>query len=462
MTRKHGLRGLFWRIFALSWLAMTLVGVGFSLYVAASYPTERMERRAQRFMSTLGIQGAELLKVKAERGEQALAEEMQALAGDLGVQLWLVSDKRVVHGTAPADDTVLSFAERATPTGFREQLSELERIAVDVRPPSEGPRWTLVVVNPRPSPLTRALEREAQRLVLIVIVAGVFSLLLARYITRPVKRLGDAAKRIAEGDLAVRVMPELGRSSAELVELATDFDRMAERLERLIESQRRLLRDVSHELRSPLARLGVALELARQRSGDAAQSALDRIERDALRLGELISEILQLSRLDAGVLGEPGRTNETLERLDFSGLVLDVVSDVDFEAQGHGKRVVAEVPQGLEVSGHAELLRRAVENVLRNAVRFSPEGGAVEVALKTAPEGLSLTVRDHGPGVPESELVDIFRPFHRVEAARDRDTGGAGIGLAIVERSVKLHGGQVRAENADGGGLRVSFVLPRA
>ncbi|HRE91113.1 MAG TPA: hypothetical protein PK095_18470, partial [Myxococcota bacterium] len=159
MTRRHGLRGLFWRIFALSWLAMTLVGVGFSLYVAASYPTERMERRAQRFMSSLGLQGAELLKVRAERGEQALAEEMQALAGDLGVELWLVSDKRVVHGTAPADEAVLTFAERATPTGFREQLSELERIAVDVRGHGEGPRWTLVVANPRPSPLTRALER---------------------------------------------------------------------------------------------------------------------------------------------------------------------------------------------------------------------------------------------------------------------------------------------------------------
>lgn len=454
---RYGLRGLFWRIFALSWLSMTLVGVGFSLYVAASYPTERMEKRAQRFMSSLGLQGAELLRVKADRGDSALADEMQALASDLDMRLWLVSRGEVVYGTSPEEAGVLTFAEGATATGTREQLADLERIAIQVRGGDEGAGWVLVVENPRPSPLSRALEREAQRLVLIVVVAGVFSFLLARYITRPVRRLREATGKIAEGDLSVRVMPELGRSSAELVELATDFDRMAERIESLIESQRRLLRDVSHELRSPLARLGVALELARQRSGEAAQSALDRIERDALRLGELISEILQLSRLDAGVLGEPG---EVLERLDFSGLVQDVVSDVDFEAQGHGRSVDAQVPGGLEVKGHTELLRRAVENVLRNAVRFSPEGSAVEVQLSRGPKGIVLAVRDFGSGVPDNELANIFRPFHRVETARDRDTGGAGIGLAIVERSIKLHGGSVRAENVAGGGLRVVFELP--
>jgi signal transduction histidine kinase len=454
---RHGMRGLFWRIFALSWLAMTLVGVGFSLYVALSYPTERMERRAQRFMSTLGLQGTELLRIKAERGDEALTEEMQANASDLDVRIWLVSEGRVFHGTEPAEAAVLAIAERATAAGVREQLSDRERIAVQIRPQREGSRWVLVVENPRPSPLMRALERETQRLVLIVLVAGVFSWLLARYITRPMQRLREATGRIADGDLSVRVMPELGRSSAELVELATDFDLMAERLEHLIKSQQRLLRDVSHELRSPLARLGVALELARQRSGEAAQSALDRIERDALRLGELISEILQLSRLDARVVEEGAAMHG---RLDLSGLVQEVVSDVDFEAQGQGKRVEAQLPAGVEVRGDTELLRRAVENVLRNAVRFSPEGGVVEVRLARESGGLVLAVRDRGPGVPEGELVDIFRPFHRVGSARDRDSGGAGIGLAIVERSVKLHGGRVYAENAEGGGLRVVFLLP--
>ncbi len=467
VRKTHGMRGLFWRIFVLSWTAMIVVGVGFSLYVAASYPTERMERRTQRFVNSLGLQGEELLRTRQTKGPAAMDAEIAALAYDLEVRMWMFEGGKVAHGSEAATPSVLELVKKATPTGFREHKGDVESIAVELKGQVEGERWVLAFENPRPSPFTRALEREAQRLVLIVVVAGVFSLLLARYIARPVRRLREATARIAEGDLSVRVMPELGRSSAELVELATDFDRMAERLENLIESQRRLLRDVSHELRSPLARLGVALELARQRSGEAAQSALDRIERDALRLGELISEILQLTRLDAGVLGEPGEAKEVV---DFTGLVTEIVSDVDFEAKGTGRGVSAALEPALTVSGHAELLRRAIENILRNAVRFSPDGGLVDVKLSTRPthesggkgRGLRLEVRDHGQGVPPESLADIFRPFFRVETARDRDTGGAGIGLAIVERSIRLHGGTVKAENAEGGGLRLVVELPLA
>jgi two-component system sensor histidine kinase CpxA len=201
------------------------------------------------------------------------------------------------------------------------------------------------------------------------------------------------------------------------------------------------------------------LELARTRVGEEAQPVLDRIERDSLRLGELISEILQLTRLDAG---EPGTEVEPVTLDEVADLVLGVAADVDFEAKGMGRAVATEIT-GMgagSMSARPELLRRAVENVLRNAVRFTAEGTNVECSLSRNGTEVEIAVRDHGPGVPEEALSDIFRPFFRVESARDRNTGGAGIGLAIVERAVRLHRGTVVAENAEGGGLRIRMRLP--
>ncbi|MBL8785551.1 MAG: HAMP domain-containing protein [Deltaproteobacteria bacterium] len=457
------MKRLFWRIFVLSWTAMILVGAGFSLFVAASYPTERMERRLQRFVSALGLQGEEILRVRSREGEDAAHALVEALASDLENDLWLVESGAVRLGstTPPAGDLVQRLATQATAKGYREQAGAVEQVAVSLRTPEGAPSpWVLVAVNPRPAPLWRTLEREAQRLVLIVVVAGLLSLLLARYLSRPLSRLREASDRIARGDLKVRVTPALAGGSAEVMAVARDFDLMAERIEDLLESQRRLLRDVSHELRSPLARLGVALELARKRAGPEAEGALDRIERDSLRLGELISEILDLSRLETGTnAGE-------VEVVDLGALIAEVVDDVDFEAKGRGRSVTLTLDpaESLVTEARPELIRRAIENVLRNAARFAPDGTAVECTVRVLDDGghryAEVTSRDRGPGVPEAELAEIFRPFYRVETARDRNTGGAGIGLAIVERAVRIHGGVVRAENADGGGLRVIMRLP--
>lgn len=452
------MKSLFVRIFVLSWLAMTLVGVGFSLYVAASYPTPRMERRAARFIRTLGLQGEELLRIAARDGANAAQAQLAVVANDLENELWLVEGQVARFGTSEATPEVLALAREATPEGLREQEGDLERIAIDLRAPDGSPSaWALVSLNPRPSPVQRVLEREVQRLILIVVVAGLLSLLLARYLARPLQKLREATGRIAQGDLAVRVTPAMKGASAEVQALGRDFDAMAERLEAILESQKRLLRDVSHELRSPLARMGVALELARKRAGAEAQPALDRIERDALRLGELISEILQLTRLEAG---DPGGQSEPVA---VDELVRQVAADVDFEARGRGRSIaveVADAARGVRLAGRPELLRRAFENVLRNAARFTPEGTAVECRVLRGPGHLEIAVRDHGPGVPDEHLAEIFRPFFRVESARDRETGGAGIGLAIAQSAVRLHAGSVRAENADGGGLRVVLRLP--
>jgi two-component system sensor histidine kinase CpxA len=249
------------------------------------------------------------------------------------------------------------------------------------------------------------------------------------------------------------------RRRDELGELAQDFDFMAERVESLVSAQQRLLQDVSHELRSPLARLSVALELALRDAGPAAAPALGRVGREAERLNELIGQLLTLVRLEGGAAPQQ-------VRIELSQLVAEIADDADFEATAHDRRVRVAGCDVCEVVGVPELLRSAIENVLRNAVQHTAAGSAVDVTLRRQISGAApiatLEVRDHGPGVPEEALDAIFKPFYRVSDARERSSGGVGLGLAITARAIHLHGGVLRARNAPDGGLIVQIDLPCA
>jgi two-component system sensor histidine kinase CpxA len=228
---------------------------------------------------------------------------------------------------------------------------------------------------------------------------------------------------------------------------------MAERLRALIESKEVLLRDLSHELRSPLARLRVATELARHQGTDLPNQ-LDRIERDTERLDELIGHMLQLSQLDSA---EPVRTRA---RVDLTNLVSEIVEDARLEASVAAKAVVWSPGPGIWVEGDPELLCRAIENIIRNGVRFTPSHSSLEIALVAQGSFALLRVRDHGPGVPAGDLARIFEPFYRVSSARERDSGGTGLGLAITARVAAIHKGTVRAENCRDGGLVVELTIP--
>ena len=268
---------------------------------------------------------------------------------------------------------------------------------------------------------------------------------------------------------------------------------MATRVEALVSAQNRLLRDISHELRSPLARLVVALDLARKRAGTAAAGDLARIEREATRLNELIGQLLTLSRR------ESDRERVRLETVNLAALVREIASDADFEAQSRSRSVVVSECDECETTGTASLLRSAVENVVRNAVLHTPEGTAVKISLRCRGAGYRvdsdggdaaraaddgddahtlndgdavhaaddgdaahavIAVRDEGAGVPQEALSEIFRPFYRVDDSRTRATGGTGLGLAITERAVRLHGGSVAAANVPGGGFVVKLRIP--
>jgi signal transduction histidine kinase len=228
---------------------------------------------------------------------------------------------------------------------------------------------------------------------------------------------------------------------------------MADRTEKLVMAQRRLLQDISHELRSPLARLNVAIELAR--SGSDRDAMLDRLQKEADRLNALVSELIEVTRAE----GDPSHRRTEPVRLDE--LLAEVVDDSRIEADALGSRIEEQTAPAVTVDGNPELLRRAVENVVRNAIRHTPPRTAVEVGLALEAGRARITVRDQGPGVPEQALPQLFEPFYRVESDRNRMSGGVGLGLAIVRRAVQVHGGTVTAANANPG-LLVTIELPAA
>ncbi|HTB16364.1 MAG TPA: ATP-binding protein [Bryobacteraceae bacterium] len=288
-------------------------------------------------------------------------------------------------------------------------------------------------------------------LLLFSIAGAIFCYFVSRYLTKPLNKLGEAAASIAEGRLDTRVDPSLRNRRDEIADLARNFDRMAERIEVLITGQRRLLGDVSHELRSPLSRLMVALSLVKQGPPEEAAENLERIGIEARRLDVLIGQLLALTRIDSGVdRGSP-------TPFDLTNLVQEVANDGNFEARARGRSVVIAQAVPCTAIGFEELLRSAVENVVRNAIRHTAEGTAVEITLRTADSRALLLVRDHGPGVPENMLSEIFLPFRRV--ANDTSEG-AGLGLAIADRAVNVHRGTLRAWNAPAGGLMVELDLP--
>jgi signal transduction histidine kinase len=283
---------------------------------------------------------------------------------------------------------------------------------------------------------------------LVVLIFTLVSLLLARVLTRQMRPLRQAAQRMADGDLSGRI--EI-KGKDEISALGADFNLMAERLNDLLQSQRQLVRDVSHELRSPLARLRVALELA-EREQDR-KKALGRIEQEADELERLVTELLSLARLESGQAG--------LERqqLRLDELVQKVVTDAEFEAQAEQKGV-SYSSQAVTLEGDAVLLRSAVENVVRNAIRHTPPGSEVKVSLARDQQGCEILVRDAGSGVETSQLESMFDPFTRTAEARERGSGGFGLGLAIARRAMLIHGGEARARNHPQGGLEVSLRLP--
>jgi len=318
--------------------------------------------------------------------------------------------------------------------------------------------YLAVIRFPSPFHFLKILLTEGPHYrIVIFILAGFFlSYLLASYLTKPVRHLQIAARRLGRGDLSVRVNNAKDMHYKEFKELGDDFNRMAERVEKLVRSQQQLIRDISHELRSPLTRMKLSLELARKRSDPVCQNELDRIDLDTARLEDLLGQALTFAQMD--------KLEDDLETelLNLGALLVSVARDADIEAQVKNVTLSVDVQTVVLMQANLELMRRTLENILRNAVRYSPKGKVVEATLRTDDDNgdILVEVRDYGPGVPEEHLTELFKPFFRSDPSRDRGTGGTGLGLAIASRAVKMHGGSIIAANADGGGLLVQVRLP--
>jgi len=394
-------------------------------------------------------------------GSNGLAVYLERIESESHLNGFLFDNNfnELTHRPTPAE--VIEAARQVLSTGhdhFRPHESP-SLVASSITTAGGNDYIFVAELPPRRSGLP--FSRELLHMFAVGLIGAAFCYWLARYLTSPVSKLREATQSFARGDLKVRVTPQMGTRRDELTSLAKDFDVMAEQIEALIVSQRRLLGDISHELRSPLTRLNVALELARQRAGSEATSALERIQREAESLNEMIGQLLALTRLETGTL-HVERTE-----VDLVSLVRDIADDADYEARSRQRSVVLNTVETCTLTGNQELLRRAINNVVRNAVHYTKEGTAVEIDLSTRLEestgksSVVITIRDHGVGVPEESLNKIFEAFHRVDEARDRESGGTGLGLAIAQRAVKLHGGTITARNDEGGGLEVTIMLPQ-
>ena len=334
----------------------------------------------------------------------------------------------------------------------------------------DGTRYEYVWFQPPPS--GRRPERRWNlmhyafpQLPVAIAIGGLTTFVLVLLFSRPLVRLRKAARELAEGNLSARVEESAAgppRPNADAFQgLVHDSNHMAERLESLVGAQKLLLRDVSHELRSPLARLSVALDLAREgaheETGPERDEHLRRIEREAERLNQLIGQLLTLSSM------EVRENTRTFKPVSLNQLCEQILPDAEYEAQRRPCTVVLEEDAECTIAGDRELLHRALENVVRNAIRYTEAGTAVTIRLRKVMEDTPwamIEVTYCGPGIPDAELEHIFRPFYRVDDSRSTVTGGFGVGLAITERAVRLHGGTLRAVNRQQGGISIQMLFP--
>ncbi len=450
------MKSLFLKIFLSFWGALAL------FVLLAILVTQAFRPRSSSWEALLATALNDSVDAYEHGGRPALRQYIDNLEKTQHVRAYLFNEnmEELAHRNAPEwAARVAGGGPRVPREGFI--FPSPPPVLRDSRASSDGLHRYTFVLSPPPGPRLFLGPRglPLPGLIILVISSGLVCYLLAWVLTLPIVRLRAATQQLAGGNLTARAgAPSSGRRD-EVAGLMRDFDAMAERLQNLVEAQSRLLNDISHELRSPLARLNVALGLARQRSGSEAQDMLDRIELEASRLNELIGRLLTLARL------EDGEQNVPATAVALDEVVLAVAEDAEFEAQARGCHVRSDIPPGdWSVRGQASLLHSAIENVVRNAIRYTREGTTVEIQLekKIGPEGSQavVAVSDCGSGVPPGALEKLFQPFYRLDDDRGRQTGGVGLGLAITERAVRFHGGKVAAFNRPEGGLRLEIRLP--
>ena len=443
---------LFWKIFLGFWLTLLLTGfaVGSLVWLHNRERIEQLEVLLDNPRAEMNVNlVARILRLGGTSALQGLVEQHQENHHRRLPMLIVNQQGRDLLGR-PVPEIVLRKA--------REALADPKQAGIQQVTTPEGEQL-LVFIPRRDHPALRHRAMFPPNLPLLPLLIPfigslLFSAGLAWYITRPIRFLREATNRFAEGRLDTRVMASIGKRRDEITELAQDFDHMAEQVQLLVTAQKRLLNDVSHELRSPLARLQVAIEMGRQQP-DKLQQLMQRVEKESQRLDELVGELLTLSRLEAGV------SQQQSDYFDINGLVASIADDAGFEAESHNKKVIFTPAQEILLSGNMELLRRAIENVVRNAIFYTPQNSQVEIGLVQDQQVIEISVCDSGKGVAQEKLGQLFQPFIRInETSQNVKIPGYGLGLAIARRAIEIHHGSIRAYNRDRGGLCIVMCLP--
>jgi len=439
---------LFWKLFFALWLSIMAFAVVVSwinqtviMQYAVEEPGRGFEDNVRRFKGRLA-------REMGEDGEQQVKSTLRSLPRGMRNHIFIVD----------ADGNELLGREEVLKKLRQGRVNVSRRKLEDV----DGNSYTLISTGRRPpgmllAPGPRGVE---MRLAVAAVISALVSFLLARYLAAPLGQLSRASRQLATGDLSVRVGAPLDQRKDEFGQLALDMDEMAGRLQVSQQANRRLLRDVSHELRSPLARLRVALEIARNKDQNQVSVELDRIELESERLEKLVDEVLSLLR-ESSVSQEL-----TLQNFDLAELLQDLVETVNYESGEGGGRVEIQTQSPLLLDADRDLLWRVFENLLRNALIHGGENGAIEIGAASSSEHeVVVSVKDSGPGIAEQHLAKIFEPFYRVDESRVRKAGGQstghGLGLAIAASAIRRHGGRISASNRKGGGLEVRVTLPQ-
>ena len=444
-------RRLFWKIFLPFWVAQALL-LGL-LYMRLHYRLHaenpwwvQPERRLIPNFADLAVERYE------QGGQPALLALLDQSSMPHRVNYWLLDRSQRELSGRPLPSEIPDFALRAL---RREGVARPDDSVILVAPVTTQRNHYLLVGEFIPPPLSERVPGDMiWVLKLGTIISALMCLVIAHYLSKPIERLRNATNEMARGNLDIRVGNTIGNRRDEIADLVRDFDSMAGELRNQIVSERNLLSGVSHELRSPIARMRLALALARGSDPHERAEMLDRIEQDTIQLDSMLDRILTVARL------ESGQYKPKFESLSLNDVIDEVLDDARFEAAATDVSVNYIDDAIVSVDGDPGLLRSAIENVVRNAIFYSGQGGIVDVRLRVVDSQAVLSVRDNGKGVPEETLSLLFKPFYRVDDSRGTTTGGMGLGLAIVRNAMAAHGGSVTAGNVMPHGLEVELRMP--
>lgn len=455
------MRSLSLKIFLWFWLAVLVGSLAF-IIVAACWPAQTFIGRAAKYfafnLETTGRMGIDLYE---QSGPSALGTFLERIETISAFKLYILTEQGISLRTVALPPGAHALAQRTLSAGSVQALNWTTHPLIAQQVISARGQAYVVLLE-LPGGLVQLLAQMSHALALrfaaALVASGLVCMLMVRYLTSPIRKLQAAVRKFAQGDLSVRVAPQIGARQDELADLGQDFDTMAARIESLMQAHEHLLRDVAHELRSPLTRLNVALEIARKHGNAQMAGFLDRISAEAQKLSNLITQVLVLSRL------ENIQVERRQEPVCLEKLIQRIVRDANFEGQNHPFSATFHFEQSATLTADGRLVHSAIENVVRNALRFSPAGSLVEITqtvqISQAKAVAVVMISDRGPGVPPEALKQLFNPFFRVADKQGRPNRGAGIGLAIAFHAVSLHHGTIRAINRPNGGLTVEICLP--